>query len=166
LAAQIEQCHAAQCDPDARPESRLAALLARVSTEELAPRGRTLVLLIDGLDEYDAPGDVYNPLAAFVPQAVPGVRLLAASRPRHPYLEALEARGGPLIRIDLDASSAAADNDATVRGFWRREGVALELGDRVIDEAVVSAGGNMQHAVTLRKHLASIPPGERRVEAI
>src|SRR6185436_4947778 len=41
-----------------------------------------------------------------------------------------------------------------------------ELGDRVIDEAVVSAGGNMQHAVTLRKHLASIPPGERRVEAI
>jgi WD40 repeat protein len=166
LSAQIEACFPAQRDPEARPESRLADLLARVATHELAPRGDHLVLLIDGLDEYDAPASAYNPLAAFLPQALPRVRLLCASRPRHPNHEALEARGGVLIEIDLDDPSAATDNDAIVRAFWRREAAALGLDEQFVDEAVASARGNMQHAVTLRKHLASVPPEQRRVEAI
>ncbi len=166
LAAQIEACYPAQRDPDARPESRLVDLLARVSARELAPRAGHLVLLVDGLDEYDAPTGTYNPLAAFLPQALPRVRLLCASRPRHPYLQALEARAGVLTRIDLDDPSAAGDNEATVRAFWRGEAAALGLDERFIDEAVASADGNMQHAVTLRKHLAGVPHAQRRVEAI
>jgi WD40 repeat protein len=166
LAAQIEESYPAERDPDARPESRLMDLLARVSARALAPRGGRLVLLIDGLDEYDAPAGAYNPLAAFLPQALPRVRLLCASRPRHPYLAALEARGGALTRIDLDDPSAASDNDATVRAFWQREAAVLGLDDRFIEEAAASAGGNMQHAVTLRKHQASVPLVQRRVEAI
>ncbi|TMQ26343.1 MAG: ATP-binding protein [Deltaproteobacteria bacterium] len=93
LVTQIE----ARC-PDARePEAdarlaapaRLAAALQRVSERTLVPRGERLVLLIDGLDEYDPrpgslPGD---PLAAFLPYALPpGVSVLCASRPRHPYV--------------------------------------------------------------------------------
>jgi hypothetical protein len=166
LAAQIEESYPAERDPDARPESRLMDLLARVSARALAPRGGRLVLLIDGLDEYDAPAGAYNPLAAFLPQALPRVRLLCASRPRHPYLAALEARGGALTRIDLDDPSAASDNDATVRAFWQREAAVLGLDDRFIEEAAASAGGNMQHAVTLRKYQASVPLVQRRVEAI
>src|SRR4029077_11351005 len=51
------------------PAARLAAALLRVSERALVPRGERLVLLIDGLDEYDPrpgspPGD---PLAAFLP---------------------------------------------------------------------------------------------------
>ena len=84
LAAQIEACYPVQRDRDARPKSRLVDLLARVSAHGLA-RGGRLVLLIDGLDEYDAPAGTYDPLAAFLPHALPrGVRLLCASRPRHP----------------------------------------------------------------------------------
>jgi hypothetical protein len=168
LAAQIEECYPAERDPGARPESRLMELLTRVSARALAPRGGDgrLVLLIDGLDEYDAPADAYNPLAAFLPRALPRVRLLCASRPRHPYLEALEARGGALTRIDLDDPSAANDNDATVRAFWQREAAGLGLDDRFVEEAAASAGGNMQHAVTLRKHLTSLVLAERRVEDI
>jgi hypothetical protein len=160
LAAQIEACYPAERDPDAPPESRLVDLLTRVSARELAPRSGHLVILVDGLDEYDAPADAYNPLAAFLPQALPHVRLLCASRPRHPYLEALEVRGGALTRIDLDAPSETHDNHATVRTFWRREAPALALDDRFVDEAAARADGNMQHAVTLRKHLASVPPAE------
>jgi hypothetical protein len=35
--------------------SRLVDLLSHVSGRELVPRGERLVLLVDGLDEYDAP---------------------------------------------------------------------------------------------------------------
>jgi len=61
LVAQIEARFTDQHEPasDARkhPVARLAAMLARVSSNELVPRGERLVLLIDGLDEYDPPGD-------------------------------------------------------------------------------------------------------------
>jgi AAA ATPase domain len=167
LAAQIEVSYPAQRDPDASPESRLVDLLSRVSARELVPRGERLMLLIDGLDEYDAPAGTYDPLAAFLPHALPrGMRLLCASRPRHPYLDAIAARDGELTRLDLDDPAAAGDNDATVRAFWRREAPVLGLGDRFLDEAVERADGNLQHAATLRKHLASVPPAQRRVEAI
>jgi hypothetical protein len=113
LAAQIEACYPAQRVPDAPPKSRLVDLLSRVSARELVPRGDRLVLLIDGLDEYDAPAGAYDPLAAFLPHALPrGVRLLCASRPRHPYVDALAARDGELRRLDLDDDAAAARSGA------------------------------------------------------
>ncbi|HEX2687179.1 MAG TPA: CHAT domain-containing protein [Kofleriaceae bacterium] len=167
LAAQIEACYPAQRDLDAPPESRLVDLLSRVSAQELVPRGKRLVLLVDGLDEYDAPAGTYDPLAAFLPHALPrGVRLLCASRPRHPHLDALAARDGELTRLDLDDPFAIDDNAATVRAFWRREAPVLGLGDQFVEEAVARADGNLQHAATLRKHLASVPPAQRRVEVI
>ena len=83
---------------DARlaPAARLAAALQRVSERALVPCGERLVLLIDGLDEYDPrPGSpAGDPLAAFLPYALPpGVSVLCASRPRHPYIEALATCG-------------------------------------------------------------------------
>jgi WD40 repeat protein/nucleoside phosphorylase len=167
LAAQIEAQFPSQRDADARPDARLADLLVRVSARELQPHRKQLVLLIDGLDEYDNPTGAGDPLAAFLPHALPhGIRILCASRPRHPYLEAVEARGGELRRIDLDDPASAEDNDATVRAFWRREVVALGLDDRFTEEAVDRADGNMQHAVMLRKHLASVPRAQWRADAI
>jgi WD40 repeat protein len=173
LLAQIEQRFPDLCestvDAQNHPAARLAAALTRVSMHELVPNRERLVLLIDGLDEYDPPArlEAADPLAAFLPHALPrGVSFLCASRPRHPYVAMLEARDGELIRLGLDEPGGIADNDATVRAFWDREAPPLALDAGFIDEAVARAGGNLQHAVTLRKHLAGLPPAQRRVEGI
>ncbi len=174
LVWQIEQIFPEQREPDADarmpPGARLAAILARVSAAELAPAGKRLVVLIDGLDEYDpAPGALSDrdPLAAFLPQALPpGVSFVGASRPRHPYVARLEARSGELVRIDLDAPEHAAGNDATVRAFWQQVAPPLGLGAIFINEAVARAGGNLQHATMLRKYLAAMPAAQRRVRSI
>jgi WD40 repeat protein len=173
LVAQLEERFPDQREPaegaPKHPAARLAAMLARVSAAELAPRGEHLVVLIDGLDEYDPPPEAPagDPLTAFLPHALPrGVSVVCASRPRHPYVAMLEARHGELVRLDLDDPALAADNDATVRGYWERAAPPLGLDARFIDEAVTRAGGNLQHAVTLQKHLAGLPAALRRVESI
>jgi len=110
------------------------------------------------------PGD---PLAAFLPHALPrGVSFLCASRPRHPYVSSLEARDGDFVQLDLDGSDSAADNDATVRMFWESVAGPLGLDARFVDEAVARAGGNVQHAVQLRRQVAATPAHLRRVEDI
>src|SRR6185295_5157099 len=108
LVAQLEERHPGVCEPeaDARIHSaaRLAGMLARVSASELA-RSERLIILIDGLDEYDPPAGaaVVDPLAAFLPHALPrGVSFLCASRPRHPYVDRLAERDGELVQLDLD----------------------------------------------------------------
>jgi WD40 repeat protein len=173
LVAQIEDHFSDLREPDAdermHPATRLARVLSRVSENVLRPRGECLVVLIDGLDEYDPPvgSSVGDPLAAFLPDALPsGARLLCASRPRHPYVSNLEARDGKLVQIDLDDPDNAADNNATVRAFWERAAEPLGLDAGFVDEAVARAGGNVQHAVQLQKHLDVIPPEKRHVEEI
>jgi hypothetical protein len=173
LVAQLEERFPDQREPEAdtrkHPAARLAASLARVSANELAPRGRRMVVVIDGLDGYDPPAGTPagDPLAAFLPHALPcGVSLLCASRPRHLYVSSLEARDGELVRIDLDDPGSAADNDATVRAFWDQAALALGLDARLVDEKVTCAGGNVQHAVTLQRHLKVLPAEQRRVEDI
>src|SRR4051794_12439900 len=120
----------------------------------IQPRGERLVVQLDGLDEYDPqPGtSAGDPLAAFLPDALPaGVRLLCACRPRHPYVSRLEERDGELVQIDLDDPCHAADNDATVRTFWLRAAGTLGLDAAFVDEAVARAGGDVPHAVQLRR---------------
>jgi WD40 repeat protein len=155
-------------DERMHPATRLARALSRISEHKLRPCGERLVVLIDGLDEYDPPaGRSSDPLAAFLPEALPvGVSLLCSSRPRHPYVSSLEARDGKLVQIDLDDPDNAADNDATVRAFWERAAAPLGLDDGFVDEAVARAGGNVQHAVQLQKRLDALPPEQRRVEDI
>jgi WD40 repeat protein len=170
LVAQIEARFPDQHEPQANarmhPAARLDTMLRRVSENELVHRGERLVVLIDGLDEYDPPaGASGDPLAAFLPHALPsGVSLVCASRPRHPYVSNLEARDAGLVRIDLDDPTCAADNDATVRTLWEQAARPLGLDARFIDAAVRCAAGNVQHAVTLQKHLARLPADQRRVE--
>jgi len=84
LVAQLEARFPDQREPEAdarmHPAARLAATLGRVSEHELTPRGQRLTILIDGLDEYDPPTGTGDPLAAFLPHALPrGVRLVCAS---------------------------------------------------------------------------------------
>src|SRR5512144_1909840 len=155
LVAQIDERFpgAREPDPGARmhPAARLAKALSRVSEQELGPRRERLVVLIDGLDEYDPPAGALpgDPLAAFLPHALPrGVSFLCASRPRHPYVSSLEARDGDFVQIDLDDPDSAADNDATVRGYWEQAAPPLGLDAQFIDEAVARADGNLQHAAT------------------
>ena len=157
-------------DADARlpPADRLAATLARVSAHELVPRGERLVVAIDGLDEYDPPPDAPpdDPLAAFLPHALPrGVSFLCASRSRHPYEAGIAARG-ELVRIDLDAPEHAARNDATVRSFWELVAPPLRLGSVFIDDAVARAGGNLAHATMWRQYLAGLPAAQRRIKSV
>src|SRR5689334_20685879 len=173
LVAQIETRFPGAREPEAdawlAPVARLAAALVRVSERTLAPRGERLVLLIDGLDEYDPPSGPppADPLAAFLPYALPpGVSVLCASRPRHPYIDKLATRG-VLVQIDLDdAPSFADDNAATVRAFWDQAAPELGLDAAFVAQAVERARGNLQHAVMLRLHLAGLPPELRRVEDI
>ena len=140
-----------------------------MSERVLVPRGERLVLLIDGLDEYDPPPGPppADPLAAFLPYALPrGVGVLCASRPRHPYVDSLATRG-VLVQIDLDdAQSFAADNAATVRTFWEQAVRELGLDAPFIAQAVERAGGNLEHAAMLHRQLAGLPPERRRVEDI
>ncbi len=170
LVWQLEQIFPARPEPEAdarlSPAARLEAALARVSAGELAPAGRRLVLLIDGLDEYDPPpgAPAGDPLAAFLPEVLPpGVSLLGASRPGHP---AVAGVAGELVRIDLDAPEHAAGNDATVRAFWDRAARPLGLGAVFVEEAVARARGNLQHATMLRKYLAGMPSAQRKVKSI
>jgi hypothetical protein len=173
LTAQIEArypgARGSQTDARSAPAARLAMALLRVSESALLPRDERLVLLIDGLDEYDpSPGaHPVDPLAAFLPYALPpGVSVLCASRPRHPYVDRLATRG-TLEQIDLDdVSSFAYDNTATVRAFWEQAAPELGLNAEFVDQAVDRAGGNLQHAVILRGQLSGVPPEQRRVEDI
>jgi len=166
LVAQIEARFPGAREPEANarraPVARLAAALLRTSERALVPRGERLVLLIDGLDEYDQPPEALpaDPLAAFLPYALPpGVSVLCASRPRHPHIDKLATRG-VLEQIDLDdAPSFADDNTATVRAFWEQAAPELGLDAQFVAQAVERAGGNLQHAEMLRRHLSGVPLG-------
>jgi len=171
LVAQLEARFPGVREPEAdarmHPAARLEAALRRTSEHALAPRGERLVVLIDGLDEYDPPTETpgRDPLAAFLPRALPrGVSFLCACRPRHPYVDMLAARGA--VQLDLDERAAVADNEATVRAVWEQAALELGLDARFVAEAVAGAGGNLQHAAMLRQHLAGLPPEQRRVEAV
>lgn len=174
LVAQIEARFPDLPDPEAdaslSPAAQLAATLGRVSEAALVPRSERLVVLVDGLDEYDPPSGPLpppDPLGAFLPYGLPpGISVLCASRPRHPYVDALATRG-VLVQLDLDDEQQfAADNEATVRAFWEQEAAALGLDARFVDEAVQRADGNLQHASLLRLHLAGVAPMQRRVESM
>ncbi|HEU4730896.1 MAG TPA: WD40 repeat domain-containing protein, partial [Kofleriaceae bacterium] len=156
-------------DAEAHPGARLMSALMRVSVNELRPRGERMVVLIDGLDEYDPPSRFASgdPLSAFLPHALPpGVCFLCATRPRHPYMALLASRDGELVRIDLDDPDSAADNEATVRAFWEATATPLQLDMGLVDELVARARGNLQHAVTLRKYLAGVSKDQRNADAI
>ena len=91
---------------------------------------------------------------------------MCTSRPRHPYVSSLQARDGDFVQLDLDASDSAADNDATVRTFWERDAGRLGLDAQFVEEAAARAGGNVQHAVQLRRHIEETPTYLRRARDI
>ena len=169
IEARVPEAREPEGDARLAPAARLAAALQRVSERALVPRGERLVLLIDGLDEYDPrPGSLAgDPLGAFLPYALPrGVSVLCASRPRHPYVDSLATRG-VLIQIDLDdVQRFAADNAATVRAFWQQAACELGLDAAFIAQAVERAGGNLEHAAMLHRQLAGLPSEQRRVDDI
>jgi ATP/maltotriose-dependent transcriptional regulator MalT len=76
LVAQLEERHPGVREPETderrHPAARLAAMLSRVSATEPARPVARLVVLIDGLDEYDPPAGAaaIDPLAAFLPHAL------------------------------------------------------------------------------------------------
>ncbi|WP_437971620.1 AAA family ATPase [Sorangium sp. So ce260] len=164
LSAQIEALYPAQKDPEARPESRLLELLARVSKHVLVPRGERLVLVVDGLDEARSEGAGQNPLPGFLPYALPPrVHALCASRPQYPHLAWLESRGN-VRRIDLDTPEWAGSNEHACRAFWGDQ--APRYAPRLVEEAVARAQGNLLYAVKLREWLEEQPVEQRRVERL
>lgn len=168
LSAQVEALYPAQKDAEARPESRLIELLAKVSKHELAPLGERLVLVVDGLDEARSEGAGQNPLPGFLPYALPPrVHALCASRPQYPHLGWLESRGN-VRRIDLDAPAWAASNEQACRAFWADQAPRFtpRLDPRLVEEAVARAEGNLLYAVKLREWLEEQPVEQRRVERL
>ncbi|KYG02678.1 hypothetical protein BE21_54600 [Sorangium cellulosum] len=168
LSAQIEALYPAQKDPEARPESRLIELLARVSKRELVPRGERLVLVVDGLDEARSEGAGQNPLPDFLPYALPPrVHALCASRPQYPHLAWLESRGN-VRRIDLDEPAWTGSNEQACRAFWADQAPRFtpRLDRGLVEEAVARAQGNLLYAVKLREWLEEQPVEQRRVERL
>ncbi|XXX81946.1 ATP-binding protein [Sorangium sp. So ce134] len=168
LSAQIEALYPAQKNPEARPESRLIELLARVSKHELAPRGERLALVVDGLDEARSEGVGQNPLPGFLPYALPPhVHALCASRPQYPHLAWLESRGN-VRRIDLDAPAWAGSNEQACRAFWADQAPRFtpRLDPGLVEEAIARGQGNLLYAVKLREWLDEQPPEQRRVERL
>jgi hypothetical protein len=83
IETRVPEARAPEADARLAPAARLAAALQRMSERALVPRDERLVLLIDGLDEYDPRSGSLagDPLAAFLPYALPpGVSVLCASR--------------------------------------------------------------------------------------
>ncbi|TMQ04800.1 MAG: hypothetical protein E6J91_42455, partial [Deltaproteobacteria bacterium] len=170
LVAQIEvrcpEAGEAGAGAGMHPAARLGMAL-RCAARVLRPRSQRLVVVIDGLDEYDPSGDAGDdPFADFVPHPLPpGVRLLCARRAARRPLASLEARCGELAVIDLDDAASAADNEATVRLAWRAAN-RLELDAQAVDDAVARAGGNLLHAVMAQRYLETVPPDRRRLDDI
>lgn len=152
---------------DIPPAAYLGTALTRVSEHTGARPGDRIVVVIDGLDEYDPPeGAGSDPFAAFLPLSLPrGVSMLCSTRPRYEYVANLKDREGEFAEVNLDHSSSAADNEATVRAVWERVRGPLELSPQVIERAVALANGNVQHAVTLQRYLQGLPPERRSVES-
>ncbi|AUX42963.1 WD repeat-containing protein [Sorangium cellulosum] len=168
LSAQIEALYPAQKDPAARPESRLIELLARVSKNELVPRGERLVVVVDGLDEARSEDAGQNPLPDFLPYALPPcVHVLCASRPQYPHLGWLESRGS-VRRIDLDAPEWASSNEQACRAFWADQAPRFtpRLDPKLVEEAVARGEGNLLYAVKLRDWLEEQPVEQRRVKRL
>lgn len=176
LVAQIGELFPTQREAEGdrrnHPAARLASILKRVSRDMLQPRAERLVILIDGLDEYDPPpgARVGEPLAAFLPHTLPeGVSLLCASRPRDSVLRMLETCTSALVRIELDHladTDLQGDNEETVRVFWEAKRAELGLDVAFTNEAARRALGNMQHAITLWRQLLRQPGSSPNVEDI
>jgi hypothetical protein len=164
LATQIENRFPHLRDPYARPEGCLAGVLTKLS-RELAARGSRIALVIDGIEERGSGGG-HRDVLAFLPRGrLPGIRLLMAGRLRDPRSD-LQDQFAQLVVFDLDDEQFADDNEATVRLFWRREAVTLELDPRFVEQAIRCSDGNMLHASLLRRHVAAMPNPQRRPETI
>jgi hypothetical protein len=74
-------------------------------------------------------------------------------------VDALATRGA-LVRLDLDDPRRfGTDNETTVWAFWDQARRELDLDASFIDEAVARAGGNLQHAAMLRRHVEGAAAG-------
>jgi WD40 repeat protein/nucleoside phosphorylase len=167
LAAQVELLYLGQSSSISRPEMTLPEVLQRVSAEVLTPRGQTLLLIIDGLDEAETDVEGQNPLPLFLPHALPpGVRILCASRPTT-HLDWLEGRER-LRCIDLDNERWLASNEEVVRRYWEHVAPGFEppLEQPFIGEAMRRADGNVLYSVKLSQWLREQPPVRRRAELL
>jgi hypothetical protein len=111
LVAQIEDSCPTLGEPEGderlHPATRLSRALARVSERALRPHGARLVVVIDGLDEYDPPASLTgDPLAAFLPDA-------SASHDQTLKVWDLESGAGPLTHHGDAAYSAIVATSAS-----------------------------------------------------
>jgi WD40 repeat protein len=156
LAEQVEHRYPAQQDAKAKPENRLAELLARVSRNELVPRNAVLELVVDGLDAADMdPSGIALP--RFLPAPPPGVRFLCATRPEQLHVDWLSGLRH-VHWIDLDSTWVQSNRD-TVAQYWTETAAELGLPHDTVKRLIAAADGNMLHAVTTADAIASPPPG-------
>lgn len=153
LAEQLEHRFPAQQETGARPETRLADLLVRVSRNELVPHGAVLVIVIDGLDEaeLDPSGTA---LQRWLPAPPRQVCFLCATRPERSVDWLRRVVGW----IDLDLKWAQSNRD-TVEQYWTAVGLELKLAADTVRRLIDAADGNILHAVTVRRAIESPPPG-------
>jgi hypothetical protein len=130
IEARVPEPREPEADEQLAPAVRLAASLLRVSERVLVPRGERLVLLIDGLDEYDPrPGSPPGgPLASFLPYALPpGVSAEVADSLRHEV--------DCVVGIDDAIADTAARSFAVA--FYRALGHRRSIGNAV-DQAAAT----------------------------
>lgn len=124
-------------------------LLERISCEELQPQRKTLIILLDALDEIDIrTGEILSKiLASPLP---PYIVYLCSSKPNYPKLLWLEAQTN-LSRIDLSSNAWELSNKKACHDFWIWHAGQLTppLSTEFIEEITLITQGNMLHAVLL-----------------
>lgn len=132
----------------------LTALLQRVS-EVLQKTGKRLVLVIDGLDQYEDDSPVC-PLVRFLPVAPPGVSIVCSSRwmPRDAMRWMRDSES--YLEIDLDSPAWLTSNDSVCLHYAER--IRDEVCESIaVDNVVAASEGCVRYVADLYAALRDQP---------
>ena len=135
-------------------EWHLAAVMQRAS-EVLQQERRRMVLVIDGLDQYEGM-ESPCPLVRYLPVVPEGFTVLCSSRPQRSDEVAWIENSGSYARIDLDDAQWAASSEMAAREY--AASIRKELGLSFdVDRLVESSQGCMRYLSEERMLLRDQP---------
>jgi hypothetical protein len=152
-------------DPKDTGPQRLPRLLVRASSDVLVPKGKRLVLVVDGLGQVE--GDWRsNPLFEFLPADLPdGVSILCGTRPF--YAEMAPLDWTTPVRLDLDSPEWAESFFNVQIAMLTAHGKQIGHTADYANEAIKAADGNLRYLRELlslkseypRAPVDKVPPG-------
>jgi hypothetical protein len=142
-------------DPKDTGPQRLPRLLVRASADVLVPKGKRLILVIDGLGQVE--GDWRsNPLFEFLPADLPdGITVLCGTRPLYGELAPLDWTTP--VRIDLDSPEWAESFFDVQIAMLKAHGEQIGHPADYANDAIKVADGNLGYLHELLAWKAEYP---------